>query len=433
MVAALSTEPQIDVNERKLVSKAIVTGQVEKVMDSGIEVDHFISAQVRQVWMDVVKHFQTYRQSPSLDAFRAMHPMFDLPVVTDSLDFLIAMVRRDAKRRIVTDALRQVAEYMRDDPSRWDDADQVLFDKAREVFREVPDRRAIHYKDMMSRIDLYHARKDAGQTATGIKIGIPSIDAETGGIQPHELVTVLGFSGVGKSTLMQYASHHAYTLGYRVLFLSLEMTSEPIFRRFDSLETHVPVKGMKDFSLSDQELDEWRKGAEKVAKQPGDIIVLDNLGQIGVSEVWRWCERHRPDMVVIDYINLMKSTLPESAAMWEKVTQITRELKRMTGVLKIPVLAAAQTNAEGATKGGDVTTVGYSRSIVQDSDIVLGIHRDDEMKANRQMEVRLSKNRDGKNVAVKMLWDLDYMHIHEWEVADDITALGWAGTKGSGE
>lgn len=420
----------IDTIERRLVAKAIVTGQVEKVIDSGIEIDHFVSHQVRSVWSDVVTFFQTYRQSPSLDAFKAMHPNFDIPVVQDPMDYLIEQMRRNVKRRTVTSAMREVAEFLRDNPGEWDRADQVLFDKSREVFRDVPDRKASHYKDMESRVDLYQARKDAGQTSTGLKIGIPSIDAETGGIQRHEMVTVLGFSGVGKSTLMQYSGYHIFLGGGTVLFLSLEMSSEPIFRRFDALHTHVPVKGMKDFTLGDEEIEKWREGAEEVRNRAGDIIVLDNLGQIGVSDVWRWAERYRPDIVIIDYINLMKSTLPESAAMWEKVTQITRELKRMTGALKVPVLAAAQTNAEGAKLGGDITTVGYSRSIVQDSDVVLGIHRTDEMKENRQMEVRLAKNRDGKNINVNLLWDLDTMTIHEWNVADDIMQAGWVNTDG---
>lgn len=415
-----------DLFERKLIAKAVVTGQVEKVMDSGIEVSHFISHEAREVWSDVVTFFKTYRQPPTIDAFRKMHPRWDLPPVEDSLDYLIDNMRSTVTRRLVTQTMREVAELLRDDRKQWERADQILFDKAREVFREVPDRRASHYKDMEGRVGIYEARKDAGQTDTGMKIGIPSIDAETGGIQPHEMTVVLGFSGVGKSVLMQYISHSIYRGGGTVLFLSLEMSSEPIFRRFDSLETHIPVKSMKDFTLTEEEMRVWKENAEKVKLNPkGDIIVLDNLGQVSVSEVWRWAERYRPDIIVLDYVNLMKSTLPESAAMWEKVTQITRELKRMAGTLQIPVLAAAQTNAEGATKGGDVTTVGYSRSIIQDSDVVLGIHRTDEMKANRQMEVRLAKNRDGKNVVVTMLWDLDYMRIEEWQVEHDIIAAGW--------
>lgn len=420
----------IDEFERRLVAKAVVTGRVDKVVDSGIEVGHFVSQAVRDVWTDVVDYVKTYRTCPTVDAFRKMHPTWDLPLVEEPIDYLIDQMRSDVKRRIVTGAMREVAEFMRDNPTEWSRADQVLFDKARSVFREVPDRKTEHFRDMRSRVDLYLARKGAGLTSMGIPFGIPSIDYETGGIQSHEMVTVLGFSGVGKSTLMQYIAHHGFKCGKRVLFLSLEMGAEPIFRRFDSLETHLPSKSMKDFALTDTQVDEWREKAEELEKLSGDIIVLDNLGQIGVSDVWRYSERHRPDIVVIDYVNLMKSTLPESAAMWEKVTQITRELKRMTGILKIPVLAAAQTNAEGATKGGDVTTVGYSRSIVQDSDVVLGIHRTEEMRDNRQMEVRLAKNRDGRNVTVNMLWDLDTMTIHEWTTGDEIMQA-WGPPKSS--
>lgn len=57
MVVSLSNEPQIDAFERKLIAKAIITGSVEKVVDSGIELDHFVSAQVREVWADVLKHW----------------------------------------------------------------------------------------------------------------------------------------------------------------------------------------------------------------------------------------------------------------------------------------------------------------------------------------------------------------------------------------
>jgi hypothetical protein len=61
--------------------------------------------------------------------------------------------------------------------------------------------------------------------------------------------------------------------------------------------------------------------------------------------------------------------------------------------LGVPIIAMAQTNRSGGKDGAELDNVGYSMSIVQDSDIVIGLFADEEMKDAKEMQIRLNKNR----------------------------------------
>jgi replicative DNA helicase len=112
--------------------------------------------------------------------------------------------------------------------------------------------------------------------------------------------------------------------------------------------------------------------------------------------------------------------------MWQSITEITQDLKQVARTLKIPILAAAQTNRAGGKEGAELDNVGGSLSIIQDSDIVVGLFADDEMKAQKEMEIRLRKNRDGKIGEFRAVWDHEKMEYRQKTLKD---TYGRSGTK----
>src|SRR3954469_18689345 len=89
--------------ERALVSKAIATGQIEKLINAGIEDFHLRAPDVREVWLSAVKHVHKYRVAPSADAVAKLHPDFTFEVSSDSLDYLKDEFVKTAKRRAAID------------------------------------------------------------------------------------------------------------------------------------------------------------------------------------------------------------------------------------------------------------------------------------------------------------------------------------------
>jgi replicative DNA helicase len=261
--------------------------------------------------------------------------------------------------------------------------------------------------DMELRIREYERMQAQGRLP-GVPFYFRSLDSWTGGIQPHEFIAVSGFSGLGKSTFLIVLAFNQWLNGHNVLFISLEMEAKAILRRFDAMAAGLDYWKLKQLGLPEVALDTWRETAAKIARQQCDIAVIDSISDCTPQHVVAETIRHQPDVVFIDYLGLMKSIRStKSMALWQMISDITHDLKQSTRELGIPMVAAAQANRSGAKDGAEMDNIGSSISIVQDADIVIGLHADEEMRARKLMEIRLLKNRDGKLGDFTALWDHD--------------------------
>lgn len=398
--------------ERELVSKLVHSGSWEDALSAGVVEDHFEDAKLKEVFVKSVEHFRKYRTAPSAKTVRELCPDVTFDIVQDSVQFCLDEFIRTVKRRKAIDALRDLSTTL-DDPSKIDMIDALFLERARILAQLIPTTATTRFSDMKRRVQNYTDRLAAGVPAMGIPSGIPSFDQITLGFQRHEYISIVGWQGTGKSTLAQWMLFNAYMAGYTPMIVSLEMEGEALMRKWDAMATHFKYSGVKGLALTDAEVVEWEKASERAQKAKNDIIVLDDVGRCTVDKVYAEAVRYKPDILCVDYVSLM---IPSRASsqMWEAVTMITQGLKQVARNLGVPIIGVAQTNRDSASEGARLENISYSRSIGQDSDIVFGLHRDDDMRLERQMEVRMMKNRDGRTANAKLFWDLERMQIEEW-------------------
>ena len=405
--------------ERALVSKLdLDTGRMEEAITKGVELTHFADDQCREMFDYIIGHYRRYNAPPSIDAIKADRPKWEFLYPEDPLDYLIDRFIGIVKRRFAQEFAIELARRA-DDPDSGDTIDLQFLDVARKLALLVPSTRVARFKEMGSRIIDYERMQAEGKTV-GVPFGFRSLDEWTGGIQPHEFVSVAGFSGLGKSTLLMALAFNMWVKGFTPLFVSLEMEAKAILRRFDAMATGLDYWRLKHLDLEEVGLETWRVAAEKIQARPCDIAVIDSIRGCSPDHVFAETVRHKPDIVFLDYIGLMRSNRPQSrgASMWQTLTEITQDLKQNARTLGIPIVAAAQTNRSGAKDGAEMDNVGGSISIVQDPDIVLGLFADDEMRAEKRMEIRLIKNRDGRLGSFKAIWDHESQHFREEVMGD---------------
>lgn len=407
--------------ERALVSKIISTGQLEIAMSRGLRDDLFRDDDCRAVWDYLLDHQRRYRTPPSLAAVKHDQPKFEWFHVEDPLDYLLDKFVVLAKWRLAQDMVVELARAC-DDPARAQKIDQEFLDVSRRLATLVPSTEVRHFKaEMGRRIDGYERAVEEG-VKPGIPFGFPWLDAKTGGIQPHEFVTVAGFSGLGKSTFLIATAFNAFMQDYTPLYVSLEMEASMLMRKWDAMAAGLDYTKLKQLRLPPEQIANWRKVKDEIARRAGEIPVIDSIRNCTPDDVYAAAVRRKPDLIVLDYITLMRSARPSRhASMWQTITEITQDLKQIARSLKIPILAAAQTNRSGAKDGAELDNIGFSSSIIMDSDIVLGLHADDEMRERRQMQVRLQKNRDGALGNFRCHWDHDQMLFRELEFGADFT------------
>lgn len=414
--------------ESALIGKIITTGRLEDVVAKGVRADHFADEACRDLFLFATSHARRYKNPPSvaavesyiadrskkdshLQGFTIAHP-------DDALDFLVDKFVVLVKRRMANEMVLELAAAC-EDPDRSQSIDLEFLEVSRKLATIVPSTSVARFSDMDRRIDEYEVKKSEG-TRTGVPFGFPTLDEWTGGIQPHEFVTVAGFSGLGKSTLLMVIAFNAWVAGYTPLYISLEMEAGAILRKFDAMAASLDYRKLKHLELPDDQLEQWRDTARRISEKTTDIPVIDSIRHCTPDHIFAETVRHKPDLVIVDYLSLMKSSNPSArgTSLWQVVTEITQDLKQNARTLKIPVLAAAQTNRGGAKDGAELDNIGNSISIVQDSDVVIGLYADDDMKERREMQIRLRKNRDGRLGEFQAIWDHENMLFRQKSLTD---------------
>lgn len=413
--------------EKQLVSRTARDQSIDRLLAVGIKDEHFASnpdgkpGLPAQVYATMVEHVRVWNAPPSFETVVEANPNFEFDDPKDSLDFIINKFLNGVKRREAVRALKGIALQM-DGPGSdafLENIDGHILSAARDLASVLPKNSSARFSDMPKRIEKYEAIKQWG-FIQGIPYPFPDLNAITMGIHPHEFITISGWSGLGKSYLGLLMCFHAYINGFTPLIISLEMGQEAINRRLDIMATNLSHTAMKSIQLSEGNTDHWKMIAEKVAegRKEKDIIILDDVGKCDVDKVYAETVRYSPDLVMLDYISLMQSHSGFRGAHWEKITEITRNLKGQARGLKIPILGIAQTNRESAKEGARDNNIAYANAILQDSDVVFGLHADDEMKAQKQMELRLLKNREGIVRDWKLYWDVEKGLIRDWSPGD---------------
>lgn len=411
--------------ELRLASKLAQSGGVGEAIIRGITAQHFADEKLGKAFDTMREHFVKYGQPIPVGTLRTRHPDYAFEPVSDVLGFCIDEFILSVKRRLAIKAVTDIAE-MANDPAQTAKIEEAFLDRARDLSHAVPHPSLASFRDVKSRIDEYEAMVKSGKSPIGIELGIPSIDAVTMGVQPHEMVIITGWLGMGKSTLLQHIALNAFLAGKSSVYVSLEMEKKAILRRIDVMATKkVDYYAMKAGKLSSKEIGEWRGLEKRLQTVNADIKVVDDVGKCTVDTIYSLASQHKPDMMVVDYLTLMTTTdVGKAASDWEKVNAISKNLKLMSRSLGIPVIAAAQQNVGGSSNarrgggGAALENIGGSKSIGADADIVIGLHQDPDMVVQRMMELRLMKNRDGRQITVNMVWDHERMDFREATGAD---------------
>lgn len=411
--------------ERLLIAKLAQKQQIENALMAGIREDHFTSAELSEIFAFCATHARKYRQPPSFMTVKEAFPGHHFELSDESFEFIQEQFVKQIKRRRAIEATRDLAVAL-DDPDMVGEIDQLFLQKARELSLIVPSSSLGRYSDMEHRIYEYETQDP--DSHLGIFMGIPTFDNVTQGIQPHEYLSIVGWQGTGKSTLAQWILYNAYKQKKTPMYISLEMEKKALFRKWDTMALQFEYAKLKKNELSLNDLDRWKKAADEVKKaaqdkmQPRDIVVLDDVHGLTVDRVYAEIHRYRPDIVCIDYISLMDINRSAGNQMWEKVTYITQALKQIARSSGIPIIGIAQTNIDSAESGAKLENISYSRSIGQDSDLVIGLYANDDMRIEKKMQVRLLKNRDGMTINEDLFWNPDRMQFGEYRLSDAMQA-----------
>jgi replicative DNA helicase len=261
----------------------------------------------------------------------------------------------------------------------------------------------------------------------GISCGIESLDGATGGLFPGEMTIVGARPSIGKTALGMELTARMVEMGSKVLFVSLEMTKSQLAHRFLARETGLSVKEIQCADLGHNQIARLLEAKHKLKNLPFRAFCVSSATVRRIHSRARLMNaREGLDAVVVDYLGLID--MPGRMSQYERITAISRDLKKVALSLNVPLLVLSQLNRE-SEKGGRLPTLADIRdsgAIEQDADNVWLLHR--ESRATPEAKLIIAKQRQGAVGTIELEFDAARMKfIDKPPVNYEPAFSGWSG------
>jgi replicative DNA helicase len=235
-----------------------------------------------------------------------------------------------------------------------------------------------------------------------IPFGFKPIDDLTGGMTKGEITVVAGRPGHFKSTMTINIVSNLLNRGQKVLVFNREMSNVEMMKKLIIIESETlsyHTMRMGDFNESDKKELELAKNI--ITDKYQNLIMYDDV--FDIDRAMREIRKHKPDVVVDDYIGLIDVIGVEDNRL--RIDNIMKQYKRAAKTYGLAAILVSQLNRaceDRANKRPILRDLRDSGSIEQDAEMILFMYYDwrynyqDSMVGEHGIEVVLGKNRYGK-------------------------------------
>ena len=252
-------------------------------------------------------------------------------------------------------------------------------------------------EDYEARYDFYHKKEER------IPFDIELLNKITKGGLPRKSMTVLlATTGGGKSLVKCHMAANALLAGKNVLYITMEMAEERISERIDANLLDVTID-----EVSEMPRDVYNKRLERIkGKSTGKLVVKEyptGSAHVGhfrhlLTEL-RMKRNFRPDIIMIDYLNICASARVKGAAAansYTLVKSIAEEVRGLAMEYNCSVVTSSQFNRDGyGNSDVDLTNTSESMGITHTADCILGLISSEELDNLGQLMIKQLKNRWG--------------------------------------
>lgn len=262
------------------------------------------------------------------------------------------------------------------------------------------------------------------------------IDQIIEGFSPEDFAILGARPSMGKTSLAMNIAINIAECGKGVLVFSLETTADCLFEHLICTQAHVDYNKVR---IDDPNTDEYRTRLYELAyelkQNPLPLSICDTANT--PSEIQTLIRNHNKDsqlkLVIIDYIQLL-SLGHREPDMRQTITEISKQLKRITRLERVPILALSQLsrNPESRTDNRPrMSDLRESGSLEQDADIVMLLHREEYYhRGDRDWrdknfdkldiaELIIDKNRHGPCGVADLVFCPDFLQFTDRSFIDD--------------
>ena len=349
----------------------------------------------------IKNHIDEYGKVPDLATFLSKFSDFDVVEVKESNSYLLDALYEDKNKRLLASTFNKIRNLLNE--GKTEEALAVYTSGADLAVKS----KHLECVDILRDTSRYDAYIDRCEDFNKyyVKTGFKELDDIIGGWdRQEELATIAARTNQGKSWILLKCAIAAAEQGLNVGIYSGEMSERKVGYRIDTLISHISntgiTKGNKDLQNT------YKSYLDSLPnKFKGSIKVLTpNMidGPAGVTALRAFIEKENLDILCIDQHSLLEDDRKAKNPV-EKASNISKDLKNLQVLKKIPIIAVSQQNRTSTDNGIGTEHIAQSDRISQDSTIILFFEQKDGV-----LTLHLVKSRDSANMKqLKYAIDLD--------------------------
>lgn len=432
---------------------AFLNPNIKEVLSLPAFLDYAGSRLKTESKTELLKHFEAlYSQASSLNIDGKEPPGTDFPYFLQKLKERYNAIVVERSAQTILEGVKEKQDVTHLNKIVSETIKEISAINKAQVFDE-----GSLGEDIINIYREYHAIKDMPEQFMGIPSGMPSLDSVTKGWHGGELIIIAGFEGSGKSLLcMQFAVNawlgsntletdpeNFATDGKNVVYFSLEMPRSNrgevtmgayLNKRMTSCVSGVEFSRLRDGSLSDEDLPVFKKACKFIRSydKHKKLYVVDIPRGATVEDIeakyLEISEKFEVDMIIIDYIGLMKGD--DDEADWQAQGNIASGLHELARVYNVPVISPVQVNRPQGTNHSlnkqnyNTTRIARGSGISQNANVVLQIGQRDNEYIYDDMPIYIIKARDGAKGELNLRKDFARMRVYDNQgVGDDTDSI----------
>ena len=336
-------------------------------------------------------HIDKYDRVPDVETFFSTFKNCKKLIVTESPEFLIKNLYDDYNTKKIVEVVNAIKNPLLD--GKVDDAVAKIKDTLEHMTQGISLQCVDLLKDK-SRYDAYVERtKDFGKYY--ISTGFRELDQIVGGFdREEELAVIVARTNFGKSWILLKCAVASLKQGLNVGIYSGEMSDRKVGYRVDTLIGNIPNGSLTHGNVEIQNI--YKRYIDSLPSRFNGSLKVITPKMIGgladVNTLKLFIEKEHLDVLYVDQLTLLEDQRNGKSPV-EKMNNISKDLKKLQVMKKIPIISVHQQNRTSSDDGDfNTTQIAGSDRIGQDSTMVIFLEKKDDV-----MKLHLKKSRDSEN------------------------------------
>ncbi len=317
--------------------------------------------------------------------------------IKQAIDYAKIVHENYVKRELI-----QISHNIKDDTLNTDEdkSSDMIIEDAEKLLFDLAERGSFSQSFMKFNLALDQSISMAEQAMkndqgiVGVPTGLTDLDEKLGGLHKSDLVIIAGRPSMGKTALATNIAYHAAKniqikeTKSSVAFFSLEMSSEQLSTRILSEQSRIKSNDIRRGKATEEELGRYIETSRDIYELP---LYIDETPAITISTLSNRARRIKRlfglSLIVVDYIQLMRTSSKRNDGRVQEISEITQGLKALAKELSVPVLALSQLSRaveQRDDKKPQLADLRESGSIEQDADVVLFVFREEYYEEKKQ-------------------------------------------------